>query len=263
MKRIEYSPLHALFALAPGLRRATDHTLSLYLPARQEGYDARHYDIVFGDVRHRYRERLDAEELEVLESELPRLRLHVAIAKPAGCAAIAAFAQSDPDLVELFSLPAPTPERLEVGDPLLAPALRQLEQFPPALVVVVDKEQARLFASILDEVVPTAGIRGLEVKHSRAGGTSAQGNQRKAENRARANLEAVVKETEREMGSGLYAQLYIAGPDEARPEFEAMLPHDVRELIAGRLGASLDSATLEHDLRQKLAEHRLIAAPAR
>lgn len=260
MNRVEYSPLLALFALAPGLRRATDHTLSLYLPARAAGYDARHYDIVFGDVLHRYRERLDAGELEVLERELPRLRLHVAIAKPAGCASIAAFAQSEPDLVELITLPGPTPERLEAGEPLLAPALRQLEQFPASLVVVVNKEESRLFASMLHQVVPTAGLHGVDVRHSKAGGTSALSNQRRADNRARANLHAAVDEAVREMASGVYGRLYIAGPEEARAEFEALLPHEARAVLAGHLGASLDSTTLEHDLRREIAATRLAGA---
>ena len=100
MKTIAYSPLNALFAVAPGLRRAMDHTLSLYLPARSEGYDDRYYDILFGDLLHRYRERLGRKELEVLDAELPRLRAHTGILRPAGSAALGAFAQSAPDLLE-------------------------------------------------------------------------------------------------------------------------------------------------------------------
>ncbi len=260
MKTLEYSPLRALFALAPALERATDHTLSLYLPARAEGYDARHYDIVFGDVLHRYHERLGPRELRVLDEELPRLRSHVAIVKPAGCAAIAGFAQADQDLLELIALPRAVPERLEAGDPLLAPLLRELEHFPPALVAVVDKEHALVFASILSEMRPTAELRGGDVRHSKAGGTSAQSNQRKAENRARANLEVAVAEVEREMASGVYAQLYIAGPDEARAEFERLLPESIRAEVSERhISASLDSATLEHDLRRDITQLRAVA----
>ena len=48
-----YSPLLALFALAPRLRRASNRAVSIYLPARSEGYDARFYDIEFRDLLHR------------------------------------------------------------------------------------------------------------------------------------------------------------------------------------------------------------------
>ena len=260
MKAVEYSPLLALLAVAPGLRRATDHTLSVYLPARAEGYDARHYDIVFGDVLHRYRERLGEKELVVLERDLPHVRTHVGIVKPAGCAAIAAFSDSEAGVMELVPLPLSSFERLEVGAPLLAPALRQIEQLPPALIVVVDKEQARLFGSILDQLRPISEIHGLEVHHSKAGGTSTLSNQRKAENRARANLRSDVNEVMLQLGSGIYSRLFTAGPDEARAEFDELLGEASAVTIAGHLSASLDSATLEHDLRSELAERRLAKA---
>jgi hypothetical protein len=72
------------------------------------------------------------------------------------------------DVLEMIKLRLPTPERLEIGEPLLAPALRQIEAFAPALVVVADKECAETFGVILDEVVPIADLIGQEVKHSKA-----------------------------------------------------------------------------------------------
>ncbi|HLJ19286.1 MAG TPA: hypothetical protein VKU84_03765 [Stellaceae bacterium] len=262
MKTIAYSPLNALFAVAPGLRLATDHTLSLYLPARSEGYDDRYYDILFGDVLHRYRERLGRKELAVLDAELPRLRAHIGILRPAGSAALGAFAQTAPDLLEIVALPLTTPERLEVGEALLAPALRQLEAVEPALVAVVDKEEARLFGSILDEIFATGHLTGVEVRHSKAGGTSALSNQRRAENRARANLDAAATETIRKLRTGVYASLLVAGPDEARAEFEKLLPGDLRARITDHLSASLDSATLTADLRRELSILRMAGATA-
>jgi len=257
VKTVPYSPLNALFTVAPALRRATDHTLSLYLPVRAEGYDDRHYDIVFGDVLHRYRERLGRKDLDVLHAELPRVRTHLGILRPAGSPALAAFAQTDPDLLEVIPLPLPTPERLEVGQPLIAPALRQLEAVEPALIAVVDKEEARLFGLVLDVLFETAHITGVEVRHSKAGGTSASSNQRRAENRARTNLDLAATETIRELRTGVYASLLVAGPDEARAEYEKLLPGDLREVIGARIGASLDSATLQADLRREVYALRL------
>lgn len=248
----EYNELRALFKLAPSLRRADGRVLSVYLPARAEGFDDRHYDIVFGDLRHRYRERLEERELAVLEAELPRVRTRLGIVRPAGVPAIAGFAQSEPDLLEVFGLPLPTDERLEVGDPLLAPALRQLEEVPPALVAVVDKERARVFGFILGHAFEVAEIEGVDVHHSRAGATSAPSNQRKADNRAHKNLEHVAQVVAREFGLGVYQHLLIAGPQEARADFERTLPPGLRARVAGHLGASLDSATLVADIRHKL-----------
>jgi hypothetical protein len=248
-----YSPLLALFVLAPRLRRASGRALSIYLPARSEGYDARFYDIEFRDLLHRYKDRVTAKDAELMEYEMRRLRHHVAVVRPAGCPAFAGFADEPRGVLELVKLRDETDERLEVGELLLAPMLRQLEHYPPALVAVVDKEHAKTFGAILDEIVPLGQVNGAEVRHSRAGGTSAQSNQRKAENKAKANLEQAARTVEREMASGAYMHLYVAGPHEARATFERMLPDRLKKAVAGHLSASLDSAELKRELREKVA----------
>lgn len=247
-----YSPLLALFALAPELRRASSRALSVYLPARAEGYDARFYDIEFRDLEHRYRERLSERDRALMEHELRRFRQYLAVVKPAGCPAFAGFADEPAGLLHLIKLRAPVEKRLEVGDLLIAPILRQLEQFPPALIAVVDKEHAKTFGSVLDEIIPLQEMEGVEVRHTRAGGTSASSNQRKAENRAKANLESALKIVEREMASGAYMHLYIGGPDEARGKFERMLPESLKKKVARHISIFVDSPTLKRDLREKM-----------
>jgi hypothetical protein len=247
-----YSPLIALFALAPELRRASSRALSLYIPARPEGYDARFYDIEFRQLEHRYRGRLAERDRELMEHELRRFRQYLAGVKPAGGPAFAGFADEPAGLLRLIKLRAPVEKRLEVGDVLIAPILRQLEQFPPALIAVVDKEHAKTFGAILDEIITLQEMEGVEVKHSRAGGTSAPSNQRKADNRAKANLENAVKIVEREMASGAYMELYIGGPEEARAQFERMLPEQLKKKVVRHVGVLIDSPTLKKDLREKM-----------
>src|SRR5438270_9670344 len=167
-----YSPLLALFVLAPRLRRASNRAVSIYLPARSEGYDARFYDIEFRDLLHRHKDRLTDKDRELMEYELRRLRHHIAAVRPAGCPAFAGFADEPHGVLELVKLRDVTDERLEVGELLLAPMLRQLEHYPPALIAVVDKEHAKTFGSILDEIIPLQNTNGADGLHSRAGGTS-------------------------------------------------------------------------------------------
>jgi lactam utilization protein B len=244
--------LRSLYAMVPSLKSASDRALSVYMPVRAEGFDTRFYDIEFGKLKRRYKDRLDDDEREVMERELARLREHLAIVKPAGCPAMAGFADEPAGLLELVKLPAKTESRLQVGPLLLAPIERQLERFPPALIAVVDKEHAKLFAYILDDVHPIAELEGLDVKHTKAGGTSAPSNQRKADNRMKANLERVVQRIQRQMQAGPYWRLFVAGPEEARAELEHLLPESLRQELAGHLSASLDSRTLQHDLREQL-----------
>ena len=78
-----YSPVLALFVLAPRLRRASNRAVSIFMPARSEGYDARFYDIEFRDLLHRYSDRLSAKDRELMEYEMRRLRHHVAVVRPA------------------------------------------------------------------------------------------------------------------------------------------------------------------------------------
>lgn len=248
-----YSPLNAIFALSPRLRRATHRAVSIYLPARAEGYDPRFYDIEFGDLIHRYKGRITDKDKALMEYELPRLRARLAVVRPAGCPAIACFADEAAGFVEVIKLRHPVDKRLEVGEVLIAPILRQLEETPPAVIAVVDKEHARTFGAILDHILTLDEVDGAEVKKSKAGGTSAASNQRKADNRAKANLETAAKTVEREMGSGAYQQLYVGGPETARALFERLLPEALRKKIAGRIGVAVDSPTLKHDLRQRLA----------
>src|SRR5438045_4927980 len=131
-----YSPRIALFVLAPRLRRASNRAVSIYLPARAEGYDARFYDIEFRDLMHRYINRLSGKDQELMEYELRRLRHHVAVVRPAGCPAFAGFADEPHRVLELIKLRDGTHERLEAGELLRAPLLLQLEQQPAALIPV-------------------------------------------------------------------------------------------------------------------------------
>ncbi len=248
----EQSILRSLYAFVPNLKRASDRALSVYLPARAEGFDMRHYDIEFGQLRRRYKDRLDKEEREIMERELLRLREHLEAVKPAGGPALAGFGDEPAGLLELVKLPMETEARLEVGPLLLAPIERQLERFPPALIAVVDKEHAKLFAAILDDVYRLEQVHGVEVKRNKAGGTSAPSNQRKADNRTKANLERVIDVIGHEVRSGAFMRIFVAGPEEARAELERLMPPPLKRLLAGHLSAAIDSPRLQHELREQL-----------
>jgi hypothetical protein len=244
--------LKAQYRFVPNLRRASDKALSVYMPARAEGFDLRHYDIEIGQLRRRYMDRLDDDEREIMERELMRLREHLVVVKPAGSPSIAGFADEPVGLLELVMLPLEVEARLEVGPLLLAPIERQLEKFPPALVVVVNKEEGKLFAAVLDEVYPIGDVKGVAVKHSKAGGTSAASNQRKADNRTKANMEHVLLAVEREVRTGEFGRLFVGGTEEARAELERLMSPPVKKLLTGHVSASLESTRLQHDIREQL-----------
>jgi len=131
-----------------------------------------------------------------------------------------------------------------------------VERFPPALIAVVDKEHARLFAAVLDDVRPLERVQGVEVKRNKAGGTSGPSNQRKADNRTKANLERVIDAIGHEVRSGAYRRIFVAGPEEARAELERLMPPPLKRLLAGHLSAEIDSRRLQHELREELVLSR-------
>jgi hypothetical protein len=65
-----------------------------------------------------------------------------------------------------------------------------------------------------------------------------------------------VRAIQKHMQSGLYDRLFVAGPDEARAEFERLMPEPLKQKLAGHLSASLDSRALQHELREQLQSAR-------
>lgn len=252
--KLHVKSLNTLLEVEPDLDKADERTLTVYLPIRSEGFDATHYDLVINHLADAYLDRLDEDQLAVMQSELRRLRTHLNVVRPAGCPAIVAFADEPFNILRLIRLPETVEGRIEVGLPLLAPLELMLEHHPPALVVVVQKEEARIFASVLGEVVPLEHVKGQEIKRIRAGGTSAPSNQRKADNRARANLKRVADVLEREMGRKEFSRILIAGPEEARAELMHELPKSLSASVAGTLSLAPYSTTgqLQADIREQI-----------
>jgi len=239
--KLHVKSLNTLLKLEPQLQAADDRTLSLYLPVRSEGFDAAHYDLLLNHVSAPYRDKLDEDQRPVFDSELVRLRTHLKLVRPAGCPGIVAFSNEPNRLRALLRLPESVEARLGLGPPLLAPLELMLTHYPPAIVVVVDKREARTYASVLGEVIALEHVKGQDVRHTRAGGTSAPSNQRKADNRARANLKRVVEILEREVTRGDFGRIFVAGPDEARAELQHELPKPLGAQVVGTISASLDT----------------------
>ncbi len=247
-----------LLAFFPSLRTASDRTLSVYFKMRPEGYDGKFYDMELKRLVQKHLHKLSDKDREVVEREMPRVKAQLEVVRPVAAPFMAAFADEHKGVLRLIRLPEETEDRLEVDPPLLAPLELMLRKYPPSLIVVVHKEQAQTFASILDEVIPQHHLDGTPVKHIRSGGNKNPSLQRKEENRVKSNMAAVVRVIDREVSAVSYKRLYLAGPDEPVAELEHLLPPSLKKIIAGRLSASLDMSVgeLEVHLRKQLAKAR-------
>ena len=262
--KLHVKSLNTLLKLEPQLEMADERTLSLYLPVRAEGFDAAHYDLLLNHAVAEYEHKLDCERRALLETELKRLRTHLNLVRPAGVPALVAFSNEPARLLTLIRLPESIEPRIEVGPPLLAPLELMLEHYPPAVVAVVDKEEARLFASVLGEVLALDHVTGQDVRHTRAGGTSAPSNQRRADNRMRANLKRVVAILQREVKRDEFNRIFVAGPQEARAELIRELPKPLASAVAGTISASLETTPgrLLADIREQMVRVARVAPAA-
>jgi release factor family 10 len=248
-----------LLAFFPSLRAASDHTLSVYFPIRPGTYDGKFYDMELKRIVEKHKHKLSDEDREVVDREIPRIKAQLSVVRPVECPFMAAFADEPKGVLRLIRLPEEGEERLEVDPPLLAPLELLLRKHPPSLIVIVDKERAQTFASILDEVIPQHHFEGAPVKHIRSGGNKNASLQRKEENRVKSNMAAVVRIIDREVSAVSYKRLYLAGTAEAVAELEELLPPSLKKIVAGKLSASLVGRTvgeLEVDLRKQLSATR-------
>ena len=239
-EKLHVQALTTFLKLEGGLATSDARTLSIYLPIRAEGFEASYYDIQMKHMANEYRHKLEKDAAELLDAELGRFKTHLNLVRPAGCPAIAGFSNEAIALLAIVRLPESIEGRIELGPPLLEPLELMLKHHPPTLVAVVDKEQGRTFASILGEVIPLNEFNGQEVRHSKAGGTSAPSNQRKADNRARANLKQVATGIQAAVRRDGFTRIYIGGPDEARAALIRELPKQVAPMVRGTISAELD-----------------------
>ena len=252
--KLHVQGLSTLLKLEPQLEKADERTLSVYLPIRAEGFDAARYDILLKHTATDYARDLDEKLRPLLDSELSRLHTHLNLVRPAGGPGLVAFSNQGVDLMTLIRLPETVEPRIEVGAILLAPLELLLKHHPPTLIVVVDKTEARIFASVLAEVVQLDSLTGVPVRHVKSGGNSAPGQQRRADNRTRANLKKVIEVLGREVRRGEFTRIVVAGPEEARSEFLRELPKPLAALYAGSISASLDMSAgrLTGEIRDQL-----------
>jgi hypothetical protein len=132
----------------------------------------------------------------------------------------------------------------------LGPLEEQLHRHPPALVVVTEKDRARIFAVVLDDVRELNDIEGEKIRDTkRQGPTSSRHHVKEHE---RQNIKQVV---DRLIHTGVrrlgLEALYVAGPVAARSQFIGELPEPLRKSLRGELDVQvgIDSDELADQIR--------------
>jgi hypothetical protein len=155
------------------------------------------------------------------------------------CPAIAVFSHAGTGFFRLWRLAFPLRARLRYRRRLdLDPLREQLQRRPPALVVVADKEGARMLSVVLGEVAELGRMAGAPVSRHKQGGWMAARLQRREDAHAHANLAAVAAATSRILGGGFYRSLHLDGPPEARAHLARQLDATAGAALAREIAKS-------------------------
>lgn len=212
--------------------------LSLYLPVGPAG-DRRYYDALIKDLRRDRAETLaNPDRVRALDRETARVRSRLDEVPPPR-KPLAIFSSESAGLLRTIKLRDPVAAQLWIDDRLhLEPLRQQLEQHPPALIALIDKEHARIFSVVLEDVQEVADLAGRPVKHHRQGGWATKRLQRHEDELAHENLKAAADWVARQDPAGS-RRLYLAGPLQARAAFKRYLPKRVQEAIRAEVAAPM------------------------
>jgi peptide chain release factor subunit 1 len=156
---------------------------------------------------------------------------------------LAIFTASEPGLWRSFRLPVPVRDRLIIADrPYLRPLLTLVDEFERYLVLLVDKQTARLFVVYLGEIEEYTVLMDELVPRPKAGGWSAEKYQRHHDMHVLWHVKHAVEATERLWMRERCQWLLIGGTEEPLAEVRRLLPKALRERLAGEIAVSVQDA---------------------
>ena len=153
---------------------------------------------------------------------------------------VAIFSHAPSDFFRALPLPTRFAPRADAGETFnLRPLLAALDEYEHTLVIILDKERARLFHTFLDQIEEVEAFTDeVPGKHAQ-GGYSQPAFQRHHELHvlwhARRAADALARLADREPVD----RIFIGGPTEALAEFRRLLPKRLRHRIAGTIAVPL------------------------
>jgi peptide subunit release factor 1 (eRF1) len=236
--------------LLAGLRqvRFTDLALSLYLPAGPS-LDQRFHHALLKDLQRDFERTGRSAEEAALRRELKAVQQFLD-ERSQGGKSLAIFSCTPAGFFQVRHLPGDVPAQVWIDRWLhLDPLVSAIAEHPPALLVAVDKERARVFRLFLDDIEELADIAGEPIKRQAQGGWAQSRFQRHEDLHAEGNVRRVVRWI-LQLPPGLFTRLAVAGPIEARVSFINQLPSRLRgAVIEISAPLYLDSPSLAEHLR--------------
>jgi peptide subunit release factor 1 (eRF1) len=207
----------------------TELALSLYLPAGPS-LDRSFHHALLKDLQRDYERTGGSAEQAALRREMKAVQQFLD-ARSQGGKALAIFSCTSANFAQVRHLAGNVPAQLWIDRWLnLDPLVSAIAEQPPALLVAVDKERARVFRLVLDEIEELADITGEPIKRQAQGGWAQSRFQRHEDLHAEANVRQVVRWI-LQLPPGLFTRVAVAGPVEARVSFINQLPSRLHSAV--------------------------------
>jgi peptide chain release factor subunit 1 len=230
--------------------------VSLYLdvrPAERQGGKLRAKLVHLLDEASRRPFAQHPERRRAFQRQAERLQAWLETAYDHTGRGLALFAASDAGLWRCFRLPVPVRDRLVVADrPYLRPLLTLIDEFERYLVILVDKQTARLCLVYLGEIAEYTELLDELVPRPKEGGWSAEKYQRHHDLHVLWHVKHAAAVAERLWTRERCQWVLIGGPEEPLAELRGQLSKALAERVAGELAVSL-KAGLDEILAQALA----------
>jgi peptide chain release factor subunit 1 len=151
-----------------------------------------------------------------------------------GAQGLALFAAGLDNVWSVVPLPASVPDTVRVADDfLLAPLVPLVGRGGGAIVVVVNREQGRLYALRGGRLEEVADLTEEAPRRHDQGGWSQARYQRHVDNVAQEHYKTVGEELEHHFGRLQRPRIVVVCSEEVRPEFTSVLATDVTDAIVG------------------------------
>jgi peptide chain release factor subunit 1 len=219
--------------------------LSTYLdlnPARQV---RRSYRIVFEDLVHELRDRLDEGARSELEREVAENQAWLESHPPRG-KGFALFSCAPRKFWEAYFLPVTVTDHLAFDpQPDVAPLVDVLDEYERYAIALVDKKRARLFSVFLGAIEDSDAFRDFVPGKHEHGGLSQANYQRHHEAHVHWHLKRVVDHLAAMLRRRQLDRLVIAGPEEATSELRGLLPRALAQRLVGVIPAETSAGAAE------------------
>ncbi|NOZ24717.1 MAG: hypothetical protein GXO94_01285 [Nitrospirae bacterium] len=226
------------------IRSDENYYVSLYLNVNPITNPKGEYVVHLKNMIREISENTGKDVYKKIRSDLEKLTAYVTSNKREFRKGLAILSSEGEGFWREYNLSVPVKNSLTVDHaPYIKPLLDILDNNPRYLVLIVEKEEARIFVVHLGEIVEYGEVKTMDVpgRHKKGGwfALAEPHYQRHIDYHVGLHLKEVIKRLESFISAERIDVVFVGGPDEAVTMFEEMLPETVRAKIKGRFSAEM------------------------